>query len=234
MDIQTGGPRYAEDAPTIAFFEAVRAEIRGLPGVRSADVISQMPLGGNFDCSGVHAEDKPQANPQLAPCAQRYNLSAGWFGTAGITLRQGRGFEESDRASTNEVVVLSETLARRVWGDEDPIGKRIAFGGPQSTRRTVVGVASDVRHTGLDDRAGLAVYLPYSQAWPARNAMTLAVRTDGDPAALTAPVRTAIHGVDPTQPGITSISVSLPIFAESNMVLSSSVWRANLMPRWSV
>lgn len=205
VDIQTGGPRYAEDAPTIAFFEAVRAEVRALTGVQSADVTSQMPLGGNFDCSGVHAEDKPQPNPQLNPCAQRYSVSAGWFGTTGITLRRGRGFEESDRADAAKVVVVSESLVRRVWGDEDPVGKRIAFGGPESPLRTVVGVAEDVRHTGLDDRGGLAVYLPYSQVMhevgrSADNFMTLAVRTDGDPATLAATVRAAIHRIDATQP----------------------------------
>ncbi len=198
VGIQTGGPRYADVAARVTFFDNVRREVAGLPGVTGADVISQMPLGGGSDCSGVHAEDRPLPNPQLAPCAQRYNISADWFRTTGIRMRSGRPFAESDRADAPGVVIVSQALARKVWGDDEVVGKRMAYGGPQSRRLTVVGVAQDVPHSGLDDRSGLAVYLPHAQAgWPH---MTLVVRTEGDPGMMAAAVRAAIGRVDGTQP----------------------------------
>ena len=200
VDIQIGGTRYSENAQIVGFYDAVLEQVRALPGVTSAAVSSQMPLGGNFDCSGVHAEDKPTANPELNPCAQRYGVSADWARTLGIPLLAGRAFTTQDREGTELVVMVSAMLAQRVWPGENAIGKRIAFGGPQSPKRTVVGVVGDVPHTGLNDRGAIAVYLPNSQLRFADNFMTLALRTSGDPAALGNAVRAAIAQVDPAQP----------------------------------
>ena len=200
VDIQTGGMRYDSVRPVVRFYESVRAEVRALPGVTAADVSSQLPLGGSFDCSGVRVQDRPLANPELAPCAQRYSVSAGWLGTMGIALVKGRSFTEDDGIDAPKVAIVSASLARRIWGDEDPIGKQIAIGRPDSPWRTVVGVAADVAHTGLDDHGGLGLYLPHGQRGYADNAMTLAVRTTGDPAALGASVRAAVARIDGTQP----------------------------------
>jgi putative ABC transport system permease protein len=197
MEFQSSGARYPDDAAVWNHHDRVHEAVAAVPGVVSAAVTTQLPLGGNFDGFGVHALDKPLPNPELAPGAQRYAVSAGYLAAMGIPLLEGRAFTSSEAAdSVPKVAVVSASLAHRIWGDESAIGKQIQVGG--SGWRTVIGVAGDVRHTGLETSDLHGYYVPERQ-WPWSQSAVLVVRTVADPASMVASVRQAVRSVDPAQ-----------------------------------
>ena len=201
LDVQAIGPRYEREAAVYENRERMRAAIRAIPGVADVAVTNQLPLGGSMDMYGVRAQDRPLANPQLAPAADRYTVSPEFMRTMGIPLLRGRGFAPADaRDSAEPVAIVSAALAARIWGEEDPIGKRIQLGGSSAPWRRVVGVAGNVRHAGLDASVTQQVYVPERQ-WPWADAfVTLVVRTHGEPTSVAAAVRRAARAVDATQP----------------------------------
>jgi putative ABC transport system permease protein len=128
----------------------------------------------------------------------------------GIPVLRGRAFTDADRAGAPPVALVDEAFAKRAWGAEDPIGRRIGLG--DHPFATVVGVVGEVRHRGLDVPGGLQVYVPAAQ-WPDGGAV-LVVRCAGDPAATLAAVRAAVRSVDPDQP-ITRASTLHAVVAEA-------------------
>jgi putative ABC transport system permease protein len=172
--------------------------VKVLPGVDAAAIVSNLPLGGNYDTSGFHVEEKPLANPSEAPSAQRYGISPDYLRAMNIPLLRGRQFTEQDAANTPLVALINETAAKRIWPNEDPIGKRIALGGVSSPKRMIVGIVRDVRHQGLDDAPEMQAYVPHAQQTDSY--MQLVVRTSVDPASLTAAVRGQIRAVDANAP----------------------------------
>jgi putative ABC transport system permease protein len=197
MEVDVTGARYPDDPAVTRYWGEVLARVERVPGVRSAGLVSQLPLGGNYDDFGIHAQDKPSANPDADPSADRYSVSTDYLRTMGIPVLRGRGFLATDREGSAPVVLVNGALARRVWPGEDPLGKRIQVGGNDGPWREVVGVVGSVRHTSLDAPETSQVYLPRAQM--ADNFMILVVRAD-DPAALAGPVRAAVTSVDTDQP----------------------------------
>ena len=212
LQVSLSGQRYREDAAAIAFYDSMLDRLRALPGVTSAAVVSQLPLGGNFDAWGIHAEDKRKANPAEDPSADRYAISPEYLTTMRIPVRWGRGFSAADRKDAPPVVLVGETLAARVWPGEDVIGKRIRIGGTEGPWRTVVGVVGDVRHTGLDAPRTAQVYVPIAQS--ADGGVDVVVRTTTPPAGLAHAARAAIASVDPTQ-AVSRVATMEEVAAES-------------------
>jgi putative ABC transport system permease protein len=196
LAIQTSGPAYLEDAPVRAVQQRVLDAVRALPGVERAGLASQIPLGGNFDGNGVRARDKPLANPEDAPGAQRYAVSHEFLGAMGISLRAGRTFQPSDATDAPPVALVNEALARRLWPGEDPIGKEIQVGSPARPWRQVVGVTADTRHLSLDADAPAQFFVPLAQWYYADNPVILVVRSAGEPGTLIRAVREAVWSVD--------------------------------------
>ena len=122
-------------------------------------------------------------------------MSDGYFEAAGIPLRSGREFTERDRASSERVVVVNETLARTLWPGQNPVGQMITTDGG----RRVVGVVADVRHAALEKAGGSEMYLPMRQTGDYA-AMQLVVRTALPPDSLAAGIRTALRPIDPNLP----------------------------------
>ncbi|MDB4908773.1 MAG: efflux transporter, permease protein [Gemmatimonadetes bacterium] len=202
MEVDAIGARYSVDAPVLAFQDQVLAAVQAIPGVEGASFASQLPLSGNVDGQGVRAQDKPLANPELAPSADRYSVTADYMRTMKMRMISGRAFQAADNAdSATKVVVVSETLAKTIWGGESPLGKQVQMGEPTQPWYTVVGVAQDVRHAGLDDPSGRQIYIPM-RTWyrGAESGASLVLRTSGDPAQVTTAVRSAITRLDPAVP----------------------------------
>ncbi len=197
VELDVSGARYEQDPAVIQFWDRVLERVESLPGVRGAGVVSQLPLGGNFDEYGVHAQDKPSANPDTDPSADRYGVSAGYLRAMGIPVLRGRGIEPTDRADSPPVVLINAALARKIWPGEDPIGKRVRVGGNEGPWRTVIGVAGSVRHTALDAPETLQFYLPRTQF--VDSSMVLVVQAS-DPERLARPIRDAITAIDADQP----------------------------------
>jgi putative ABC transport system permease protein len=201
MEVSSVGARYDTDAAVFDHHDRIRQAVAALPGVVSVAVMNQLPLGGNMDTYGIVAQDKPLANPEESPSADRYVVSADYFRTMRVPIVAGRTFTAAEERDTvNLVALVSQALAARIWPGESPIGKRIRMGGPDRPWRTVIGVAANVRHSGLDASVTYQFYAPERQWFFSDNQEVLVVRTQGDPAAMAGVVRQAIRSIDPTQP----------------------------------
>ncbi len=201
VEINSSGPQFATAAPVYAHHDRVRDAVRTLPGVTDVAVANQLPLSGQVDMYGVLDPENMPANPELAPNADRYAVSAEYLKLMRIPLLRGRTFTETDGADTTHLVALVSTaLAEQMWPGQDAIGKRIRLGGPKGLDRTVIGVVGNIRHRGLDATVMRQFYVPERQWGFAENSENLLVRTSGDPVALIAAVRRAVTAIDPTQP----------------------------------
>ena len=182
------------------FCQDVQREVAVLPGVASVAAISHLPLSGANAGRSFAIEGRPPAVPGEAANAAYRLTCPGYFSAMGIGIVKGRDFSDTDTTAAPNVVIINETTAARYWPNQDPLGKRIKFGRPESAVpwMTVVGVTRDVRHFGLDRVARREIFRPYSQAaWPN---MTVAVKTVVPPLSVTSAVRTALERIDPNQP----------------------------------
>jgi putative ABC transport system permease protein len=201
LDILATGSRYTEPGSIRANHERVLEAVRAVPGVVDVALTNQLPLGGNFDRNGIAAMDKPLANPSLAPDGDRYTVTPDFVRTMRIPVLRGRTFTDAETRDTLvRVTLISDALAKRIWGSEDPIGKYIKVGGPQRPWWRVIGVTGNVRHTGLDADVTHQFYTTERQWWWEENAMTLVARVRGEPSAVAPAIREAVRSVDPLQP----------------------------------
>jgi putative ABC transport system permease protein len=199
MQVQTSGQRFNEDSATYSFFARALEAARRVPSVAAAALTSQLPLSGDFDAYGGHFEASP-SRPAASYSVFRYAVSAGYLETMRIPLRRGRLLDERDRAGAPLVALISESLARRRFGGESPIGHRLRIGPQDGSPYTIVGVVGDVRQMSLALSETNAIYTSATQWRFADNAMSLVIRARGDPAALAPAVRRAIWSVDKNQP----------------------------------
>jgi putative ABC transport system permease protein len=206
LQVVATGRRYESFAELAQLYERAIDAVRAVPGVVDAAFSSQLPLSGDNDNYndnyGVLFEAEQDA--RAAGAALRYAVTPGWFGTMGIPLVQGRLLGIDDRAGVPPSVLINQSYAKRRFGAQDPIGQRLKMGPmigqPDAPWATVVGVVGDVKQTSLALDAPDAVYFAMGQwAW-VDPVQSLAVRTAGDPAALTAAIERAIWSVDPTPP----------------------------------
>ncbi len=211
--MSTGGDRYAEAGARTALYRQALERTRALPGVKSAGLVSALPMGGGVNTSGVDVEGRGVA-PGDRLNAERREISEGFFEAMGVPVVAGRSITADEAARGAEVVVVSRTLADRLFPGASPLGRRISVGGPW---HTVVGVAGDVhaRNTGEAPRPQL--YLPIGNA--AGHSVSLVVRTAGDPAGVARAVREAVRAADPTVP------VELDTMGE---LASRSLWQQRL------
>jgi predicted permease len=188
-------------------FERIDERLAQAPGVTAAGLSSSAPFEGSGD-NGLIPEGRPLEIKYAIPADFRL-VTPGYIPAMGLRLRAGRRFTPEDRAGAELVMLVNETLARRAWPGQDPIGKRVACceAGPDGLPKwkTVVGVVSDVHARGLGREAPAEFYLPMAQApkaawrWIDRT-MTLAVRTSGDPIAAAPAMRDAVWGLDRSLP----------------------------------
>jgi putative ABC transport system permease protein len=203
MQVVATGRRYGSFAELAQLYEQELEAVRGLPGVVDAAFTSQLPLSGDVDNYGVVFESEQRAESGSAGAALRYVVTPGWFETMRIPLLRGRLLDAGDRSDAPQAVLINESYARRRFGAENPIGRRLRMGpyiGRADTWATVVGVVGDVKQASLALDSPDAVYFAMGQwAW-VDVVQSLVVRTRADPAALVPSVERAIWSVDPTPP----------------------------------
>jgi putative ABC transport system permease protein len=191
--------RYPTAKEFAAFHQRLLQRLRGLPGIDAASIASGLPMDGNATMMEVHPDEAPAAPDGPAPSAQWRLVSPGYFRTMGIPLRAGRDLEERDLAPDTfdlRGAVISETMARRLWPGQDPIGRRFHPWNATNPPVTVVGVAGDVRLFTLDETPGPAVYFFFVR-W---NPIQIAVRTQGEPGAFAGLLRDEVRAIDPGVP----------------------------------
>ncbi len=197
MRLDITGPKYKNNLPQIqAFQKDALANVKALPGVESAAFTLSLPIEGSNWGSVFIVGDRPVPERPQIPIADFNPVSPEYFQTMGIQLLRGKLFAETDGPKSPEVVVINETMARRFWPNEDPIGKRVKQGWPEwaTPWREVIGVVSDVKLNGVMETTPLHVYMPLAHS--DYTGLYLAVRTTAEPQALTASVQSALHSVD--------------------------------------
>jgi putative ABC transport system permease protein len=219
MRTQLIDTKYPKPEQRQAFFDAVQARVRAVPGVSGVALATTLPLGGAGDFK-FEIEGRPLPDASTRPRVSTVDISPRYFETVGAALQRGREFQAADGAPGSEVAVVNQRLAAQFFASEDPIGKRIrTFTGPKDETPgkwfTIVGVTPTIRQGDLQALESAAVmYRPYRVNSP--SGIALIIRTTPDPQTMIAAVRDAIKSVDPEQ----------PIFAVQtlNEVLAQARW----------
>jgi putative ABC transport system permease protein len=198
MQVQAAGHRFDDDSATHRFFEQALGAVQQVPGVTAAAFTSQLPLSGDTDEYGVHFESNPA--PEENHSAFLYVVTPGYIETMGIPLKSGRLLDAHDVAGAPVAVLISESLAKRRFPGQDPIGQRLHIGPNEGPWDMVVGVVGDVKQTSLAVNQPDAAYITTAQWRFAEKAMSLVVRARGEVAALAPSIRNAIWSVDKDQP----------------------------------
>ncbi len=186
----------------LAFMRELTDRVRGLPGVESVALASQVPMSGRLilaDISLPDAGDEPGLDPKNAVAALQTSITPDYFRTLRLPVVRGRAFDERDVSGAPRVAMVSEQLASRLWPGEDPIGKRLRVGRGHEPLHTVVGVAREALVAGVRERSSSTVYMPRAQQ-PEIVDMTLLVRARGTASQLTTAVRATMRGLDPNLP----------------------------------
>ncbi len=205
------GPR--ADAESKALYERMKLEIGALPGVTEVGLGSTMPLRAAGFQLEVKAENRPLAPGEPMPRAEFRTASPEYFRAAGIPLKSGREFTSTDRDSAARVVILNETLAKRLFGDKDPINQRVAWTGDvlrfipvSGDWRTVVGVVGDTKDGGLDVQPGPVMFLPFAQEVTFTGG--LVIRAERDALGLVPQTTRLVRGIAPSDPIENVLTVS--------------------------
>ena len=178
-----------------AFHRQLLAQVSALPGVEAATVASAMPLDISSG-SNMSVEVDGYQPAQGEEIDVYYNrVGAGYFETMGIALASGRPIDEHDVDGRQLSVVINETMARRYWPGQDPVGRIVRFG---SGPATVVGVARDGKYGQLNEKARNYMYVPIAQYF--RHDAILIVRTSGDPVGLVPALHAEVKKLDPNLP----------------------------------
>jgi putative ABC transport system permease protein len=200
MTLSLRPDQYPKGAAVRNFWEPLLQRVRELPGVESAAVATNTPMTDSHSRNDITIEGMAQPRPGNYPHPDVHIVSPGYVPTLGITLLRGRSFTEADKEDAPLVAMVNQRLATQFFPNQDPIGKRLMFGHPNTDAPkwlTIVGVVADTKMYGLANLSRLEVYETFRQN-PSRQ-MDLLVKSRVDPAALTSVVRAAVYSVDKDQ-----------------------------------
>lgn len=187
---------YANENARRHFATRALQAVQDVPGVTAASVVNLMPSGGSNSSRLIEREGRPVADPRAMPEVDNRVVTADYFAVLGIPIARGRAFTAADREDAAKVAIVSESMARKLWAEEDPIGRRLKL--RNGAWLTVVGVSGDVIHDWFNKRNEPTLYRPFLQAPTPEFA--IALRAAGDPGALAGMARRALLTVDPAQP----------------------------------
>ncbi|HEV2915208.1 MAG TPA: ABC transporter permease [Pyrinomonadaceae bacterium] len=197
VSVSLPAKKYAEDDQQAAFFSQLIERVSALPGVVAVGATQSLPIQGDY-VLGFNIQGRPPDAPGEEPSTNYYAVNSEYFKAMGIPLLRGRLFTEQDKKDAPRVAVINETMAKKFFPGEDPIGKGINVTNGPERFREIVGIVGDVKQYGLDQPTTAQTYEPYLQA--PFSAMTLIVRTEGNPTALNAGVRGQVLSIDKDQP----------------------------------
>jgi predicted permease len=194
MHVSLPETRYAAPAQTTAFFMTALQRIRALPGVQAVGAIDDLPLLGG-SVQPIVLEGRAELLPKDQPTVEVRKITPGYLRAMAIPVLQGRDVTDTDR----EVLLVSRSAAKLLWGDEDPIGRRISL--PLQSRtllKEVIGIIGDVKQGQLAEASAPTVY-EYTREH-ASGSMTLVLRASVPPLSLAQPAAGVVRGIDPEQP----------------------------------
>jgi putative ABC transport system permease protein len=191
------GAKYKDDEAQAGFYRRALDRLRSLPGVTAAGAGQIFPLSGDDYILTFEQMGKPAVAAGNQPSAAYYAVTPGYLGALRIPVKAGRDFTEHDNAAGPPVAIISESMARRFYANENPLGQRIRMGNG-SKAAEIVGIAGDVRDQELETKGRPAVYEPAAQI--PFGSMYFALRAGTDPAALIPGVRAAMRELDTELP----------------------------------
>jgi predicted permease len=192
--------QYRTNPEQATFFKRAADQLRILPGVKNAATVGCLAIDGTCWGSVFLIEGRPIPERSKLPSSRWNVVGEQYFETMGIRLLQGRTFRDSDTDKSAAVVVINENAARRFFPNDDPIGRRVKQGWPESPTpwREIVGVVGDVKEDGLDSELVSEIYVPESQeTW---NQMFVVIRTVTDPVSLLPAARKTVRDLDKDLP----------------------------------
>ena len=196
MNVSLSPARYAKEEQQRQFFQQLQDRLRTLPGVTAVAASSAAPFDGEGQTSDFEYEGQPPANSsQQMPFTADYFVSPQYFEAMQVPMLQGRSFSLHDQPGAPKVVIINRTMAEALWPGQNAIGKWIkALDG---NSHQVIGVAGDVRASGVSHPAGFQLYFCALQHVP--NDMNLLLRTMTEPLSIAAVAKQTVYGIDPEQ-----------------------------------
>lgn len=210
MTVSVAPKKFSAPAQQIAYFQKVTQALTALPGVESEGVIDSLPFSGNGSTQPIAIEGRPAVAMADQPEVAVRLIDPGYLTAMRIPLLRGRMINQADNAQAHSVIVISESMAKRFWPNEDPIGKHLTLTFSPNQVREIVGVIGDVKQYGLDVVDPVAtLYSPLAQMAPPKDSaygdwssfpLSLVVRTNQDAKNMVSAVTNAVHEVDATAP----------------------------------
>jgi putative ABC transport system permease protein len=199
LRMQLPAAKYTNDEQRIRFFQDATARIQELPGVQSVGAVSYLPLTGLGAGTGFTIEGEPPPAPGQEPVTNVSVCDNGFLKTLNVPLLSGRLFTDREMREKSNVVLVSESLVKTYFPNENPIGKRVTINMTSPNVPTeIIGVVGDVKFADLIAAPRPTTYWPHPQL--AYSAMTLTIRTAGEPRALAPAVERTIRTLDKDQP----------------------------------
>jgi predicted permease len=201
-------------------YQRVLDRLHSVPGVLGTAAMSGLPPNRTPDAIATPIENYSSYDGKPFENIDYYQFVMGeYFGTMGIPIIAGRGFERTGNASQGKVVIVNETLAKRIWRGQNPIGQRLrppggSFGASDDVWHTVIGVAKDVRQRGVERPAGTELYVSLDQHGVSPPSMNVVMRTTLPPAALSGTIERVVRELDAAVPVVRLRDMD-SVFAES-------------------
>ena len=200
FDLTLTGRKYSDEQAILNAYRQVWERLERLPGAKAAGGVTSLPLSESFAWTPITVEGRTPLPGEKFLNADERLVSGHYFEAMGIPLRRGRFFTEQDDLTKPIVVIVDEHMADELWPGQNPVGKRIHIVEMESKDpwQTVVGVVGRVKQDSLDSDPRIAFYVPHTQ-FPTR-AMTVALRSSVNPAAMVSAVKNELRNLDPDLP----------------------------------
>ena len=186
--------KYTQPNQQINFNDQLREHVQSLPGVSGAGTVNILPVNSG-NTTRFYIDGDPVPAPGKEVEANIRTVSDDYFKALGVPVLAGRAFDASDKPDSTSVVIIGKTIADRMFAGRDPIGKRLRYSSFDGQPDLIVGVVGDVKITGLDEAVKPVLYYPFRQS--ASTFSNLVVRTNSDPTALAASIRSEVRNLEP-------------------------------------
>jgi putative ABC transport system permease protein len=221
--LQVPATAYPQPADVVRFYRQTTEQVAQIPGVRAVGAVRVLPLAQSIGDWSIKIEGRPYV-PEENPNGDFQAVTPGYFEAMGLTLVRGRFLTDADREDAMPAVVINDTMAARYWPNEDAIGRQFIMGTDDKPWLTIVGIVATVRHNAVVEAPRNEMYLAHAQL-PAHiggapRGMTLIVKAESNPLALTGQVRDAVRSIDRNLPvsnirtmdDVTAAALSQPRF----------------------
>ena len=221
MAVRPSPVRYKEPKTEILYLQRILENVNSLPGVQAAGWVYTLPLTGNSTNGGIKIEGHPGDSPNV----DKQYVEGNYFQAMSTPLLKGRFFDSRDNLNSPRVVIVNQTLAQKVFPNQDPIGKRIDVGWGDPGFSEIIGVVADAKQEALTADRRASTFMLYSQNAALMEYLdtNLVVRTSQDPLSAVAAIRSRIQQLDPNQP-LADVKTMDDVLAESLAPQRAPAW----------